>query len=82
MIRVLMVLALGSCVTTVGVVKRDHVTVPFLIGALAADLVITPILVGESTDLSAGASITAGIAFAVIDFGVGCIVGACSVLRP
>lgn len=78
----LLVLALGGCVTTAGIARRDQVTLPMLAGAVAADLVIGTIVLAQSDSLSTGGAIATGIALTAVDLGIGCILGACTVLRP
>lgn len=83
MSRVLLVLALSGCVTGAGIVRgEDRVTLPILLGALAADLVVGSIVFAQSDDLSTSGAVASGLAFTAVDLGVGCLTGACSVLRP
>jgi hypothetical protein len=72
----------AGCVTTAGLVKKDKVTVPIFAAAVAADLVISSIVMAAATDLSTAGAIASGVAFTAVDVGIGCITGACSVLRP
>lgn len=78
----LLVLVLGGCVTTAGLVRKDQVTLPLLAGAVAADLLVSSLLFAQSDSLSTGGAIASGVAFTAVDLGVGCILGACAVLRP
>jgi hypothetical protein len=78
---VLLVVALGGCVTTAGLVKKDKVTLPLFLGAVAADLVVGSIVFAQ-LDLSTAGAIASGIAFTAVDLGIGCITGACAALRP
>lgn len=79
--RALLIVALGGCVTSAGLVRRDRITLPILLGAVAADLVVGTIALTQ-TDLSTPAAIASGIAFSAVDVGIGCILGACAPLRP
>jgi hypothetical protein len=81
--RALLALALSGCVTTAGVVKRDDgVGLPLLGGAVAADLVVTSLSASQVQGYSAGASLATGLALTAVDLAVGCLIGACSALRP
>jgi hypothetical protein len=82
MSRALLVLALSGCVTGAGIVRKDRVTLPILLGAAAADLVIGSLVFAQSKDLSTAGAIASGIAFTAVDLGIGCVIGACAVLRP
>ncbi len=73
--------ALSGCVTAAGLYKKDKVTLPVLVGAVAADLVIGSIALAQ-TELSTAAAIASAVAFTAVDLGIGCILGACAVLRP
>ena len=75
-------LALSGCVTTASVAKRDAVTLPILVGAVAADLVVASIAASQIQDYSTGGSIATGLAVTAVDVAVGCLLGACSSLRP
>lgn len=75
------VLAAG-CVTTAGFVRKDRVTLPIFAAAVAADLVVGSIVMGQATDLSTAGAIASAVAFTAVDVGIGCITGACGVLRP
>ena len=76
-----MALALGGCVVTTGFVRSNHVSAPVLIGALVADFVITTIVASQAESLSAGGSVATGLAVTGVDAGIGCLLGACSVVR-
>jgi len=81
--RALLALALSGCVTTAGVVKRDDgVGLPLLGGAIAADLVVTSLSASQIQGYSTGASLATGLALTAVDLAVGCVIGACSALRP
>jgi len=76
-------LALSGCVTTAGVVKRDEgVGLPLLGGAVAADLVGISLSASQVQGYSAGASLATGLAITALDVAIGCLIGACSALRP
>jgi hypothetical protein len=79
------VLVLGlapGCVTSAALAKRDSVSLPLLIGAVAADLVVTSVAASQIQDYSTGGSIATGLAFTALDFAGGCLLGACSSLNP
>ena len=81
--RALLALALSGCVTIAGVVKRDDgVGLPLLGGAVAADLGVTSLSASQVQGYSAGASLATGLALTAVDLAVGCLIGACSALRP
>ena len=76
-------LALSGCVTTAGVVKRDAgVGLPLLGGAVAADLVVSSLSASQVQGYSTGASLATGLAITAVDVAIGCLIGACSALRP
>jgi hypothetical protein len=77
----LLALALSGCVTTAGIVKRQDVSVPLLIGAVVADLVVISAAASQVQDYSYGASLATGVAITAVDVAVGCLLGACSALR-
>ncbi len=79
--RALVIVALGGCVTSAGLVRKDRITLPIVLGAIAADLVVGTIALAQ-TDLSTASAIASGIAFTAVDVGIGCILGACAPLRP
>lgn len=74
-------LALSGCVTGAGIWKRNEVPLPMLIGAAAADLVVTGVIASQIQDFTAGASIGTAVAVTAVDVGIGCLVGACTSLR-
>ena len=81
--RALLVLALSGCVTTAGIVKRDEgVGLPLLGGAVAADLVVSSLSASQIQGYSTGASLATGLAITAVDVAIGCLLGACSALRP
>lgn len=75
-------LSISGCVTTASLVKRDRVELPLLLGAIAADLVVTSVVASQVQALSVGGSIATGLAVTAADVGVGCLLGGCAVLRP
>ena len=79
--RALLLVALGGCVTSAGLIRKDQITLPVVLGAVAADLVIGSIVFAQA-NLSTAAAIASGIAFTAVDVGIGCIVGACAPLHP
>jgi hypothetical protein len=79
--QVVLILALGGCVTTAAIVRPDRVSVPLLIGAAAADFLVTSIAAAGIESFTAGGAIATGLAVTGIDVGVGCILGACNALR-
>ncbi len=79
--RALVLVALAGCVTGAGLIRKDKVTVPILIGATAVDLLIGSIVFAQG-ELSTAGAIASGIAFTAVDVGIGCIIGACAALRP
>lgn len=77
-----MTLALSGCVTGAGIWKRDEgVRLPLLLGAVAADLVVTSVAASQIQDFTFGASVGTAFAVTAVDFGVGCLIGACTSLR-
>jgi hypothetical protein len=81
--RALLALTLSSCVTTAGIVKRDEaVGLPLLGGAVAADLVVSSLSASQVQGYSTGASLATGLAITAVDVAIGCLLGACSALKP
>lgn len=81
--RALFALALSGCVTTAGIVRRDEgVGLPLLGGAAAADLVVSSLSASQIQGYSTGASLATGLAITALDVAIGCLIGACSALRP
>ena len=81
--RALFALALSGCVTTAGIVRRDEgVGLPLLGGAVAADLVVSSLSASQIQGYSTGASLATGLAITALDVAIGCLIGACSALRP
>jgi hypothetical protein len=84
MTRAVLVVALAGstgCVTTAGIVKGDQTTLPVLLGATAADLVVTGVVASEAEGLTVGASLATALAVTAVDLGVGCLIGACHALK-
>jgi hypothetical protein len=77
----LLALALAGCGTTAGIVKKQDVGVPLLIGAVVADLVVISAAASQAQDYSYGASLATGLAITAVDVAIGCLLGACSALR-
>lgn len=72
----------GGCVSGAGVWKRDTgVSLPLLVGAVAADLVVTGVIASQLEDFTAAAAIGTAFAVTAADVGIGCLIGACSALR-
>lgn len=78
----LLALALSGCVTTAGIAKHEDVGLPLLIGAVAADVVVTSIAASQIQDYSYGGSLATGLALTAVDVAAGCLLGACAALRP
>jgi hypothetical protein len=76
-----MSLALAGCVTAAGVWKRDQVSLPILVGAAAADLVVTSVIASQVEDFTVGASLGTAVAITAVDVTIGCLIGACHALR-
>lgn len=79
-VAVAMTLALSGCVTTVGIWKRQETTLPWLIGATAADLLVAGAIASQIQDFTVGATIGTALAVTAVDVGVGCLIGACAPL--
>lgn len=77
----LLALALSSCVTTAGTVKKQDVGLPLLISATVADLVVTSFAASQIQEYSYGGSLATGLAVTAADVAVGCLVGACTPLK-
>lgn len=77
----LLALALSGCVTTAGIVKKQDVALPLLIGAVVADMVVISAAASQIQDYSYGASLATGLAITAVDVAVGCLIGACSSLK-
>jgi hypothetical protein len=77
----LLVLALSGCVTTAGIVKKQDVSLPLLIGAAVADIVVISAAASQIQEYSYGGSLATGLAITAVDIAVGCLTGACSSLR-
>lgn len=77
----LLALVLSGCVTTAGIVKKRDVSLPLLIGAAVADVVVVSVAASQIQDYSLGASLATGFAITTADVAVGCLIGACSSLK-
>jgi hypothetical protein len=77
----LLALALSGCVTTAGIVKKQDVALPLLIGAVVADMIVISAAASQIQDYSYGASLATGLAITAVDVAVGCLIGACSSLK-
>jgi hypothetical protein len=77
----LLALALSACVTTAGIVKKQDVRLPLLIGAVVADMVVFSATASQVQEYSVGAALATGLAITAVDVAVGCLIGACSSLR-
>jgi hypothetical protein len=73
--------ATTGCVTTAGLVRKPAVTLPVLIGATVADLVVLSLAASQIQSYSYGGSIATGVAITAVDVAAGCLIGACSSLR-
>jgi hypothetical protein len=79
--RALLLLALSGCVTGATVWKRDdQVTLPILLGAVAADLVVTGAIASQIEDFTVAATVGTALAVTAADLGIGCLFGACKPL--
>ena len=79
--RALVTLALAGCVTTAGLVRPRRVSIPLLIGAAAADFIVTTLIASELESFSTAGSIASGLGLTGIDVFVGCVLDACSELK-
>jgi uncharacterized membrane protein AbrB (regulator of aidB expression) len=77
----LIAVGLSGCVTTAGIVRKQNVSLPLLIGATIADLVVTSVVASQIEDASTAGTVTTGVAFTAADVVAGCLIGACSSLR-
>ena len=74
--------ATTGCVTGVALWKREtQLSVPLLVGAVVADLAVTTVIASQVQDFTVGASLGTAFAVTAVDFGVGCLIGACRSLR-
>jgi hypothetical protein len=77
-ITMALVCAHAGCVTGAGVWKRDTgVKLPLLLGAIAADFVVTSAVAYQVQEFTVGASLGTGLAVTAVDFGIGCLIGSC-----
>lgn len=82
-----LVLAIGlvgvsGCVTTAAITRPNRVPLPILFGAAAADFLVISLIAANGPDYSVGGALAAGGAVTATDLVVGCILGACSALKP
>jgi hypothetical protein len=77
----LLALVASGCVTTAGFVKKQDVSMPLLIGAVVADLIVLSAAASQIQEYSYGGSLATGVAITAVDVAVGCLTGACSSLR-
>lgn len=83
-VAVAVALAAGSsgCVTGAAVWKRNsEVRLPLLIGAVVADFAVTSVVAYQVQEYTVGASLGTATAVTAVDFGIGCLIGACRALR-
>jgi hypothetical protein len=73
---------LAGCVSGAAIAKPQRVSLPLLIGATVADLVVTTVLASQIQNYSIGGSLATAAAVTAADVGIGCVLGACSSLRP
>jgi hypothetical protein len=86
MTRRLALLVLAACVTAgcvsgVGVWKRDRTTMPYLVGAVVADVAVTSVIASQVQGFTVGATIGTTLAVTALDVTIGCFLGACAPLR-
>jgi hypothetical protein len=81
LLAALPIVPLGGCVTTASIAKHQDVSLTLLIGATAADLVVTSAAASQIQSYSFGGSLATGLAFTALDVAIGCLTGACSSLR-
>ena len=71
----------AGCVSGVGVWKREQTTMPMLVGAVVADIVVTSVIASQIQDFTVGATIGTTLAVTAVDVTIGCFLGACAPLR-
>lgn len=76
-----LVLALSGCVTVAGIAKKQDVKLPVLIGAVAADFVVSSAAASQIQEYSYLGSFATGLALTAVDVAVGCLIGSCSSLK-
>jgi uncharacterized membrane protein AbrB (regulator of aidB expression) len=77
----LLAVALSGCVTGAGIVKHQDVSLPLLLGATVADIVVTSVAASQIQEYSYPGSLATGLALTAVDVVVGCLLGSCSSLR-
>lgn len=78
---VLATCVMAGCVSGVGVWKRDQTTMPYLVGAVVADIAVTSVIASQVQDFTVGATIGTTLAVTAVDVTIGCFLGACAPLR-
>lgn len=78
----LVALALSGCVTTAGIVKKTDVSLPLLFGAAVADFAVTSLIAWQLLEYSTFGSLATATGVMGADIAVGCLLGACSSLKP
>ena len=73
---------ISGCVSTAAIARPNRVSLPILFGAAAADFFVTSVVAAKVPDFSVGGSLATGGAVTAADVVIGCILGACSALRP
>lgn len=74
---------LGSgCITGAAIAKPNNVKLPVLVGAFVADLVVVILIASQLDESTTEGSVFTGAAATGVDLAVGCILGACSSLKP
>jgi hypothetical protein len=74
-------LALSGCVTTAGFVKHQDVSLPLLVGATVADVVVITAAASQIQDYSFAAALATSLALTAVDVAIACLLGSCSSLR-
>ncbi len=78
----LVALALSGCVTTAGIVKKTDVSLPLLFGAAVVDFAVSSLVAWQVLDYATFGSLASATAVTGADLAVGCLLGACSSLKP
>lgn len=72
---------LSGCVTGAGFAKKQDVSLPLLIGATVADIIVVSAAASQLQEYSYPGSLATGLAVTAVDVVVGCLLGSCSSLR-
>ncbi|MBX3156665.1 MAG: hypothetical protein KF773_11735 [Deltaproteobacteria bacterium] len=72
----------SGCVTGAAIAKPNQVKLPVLIGAVAADLLVIILGSSQIDGFTNEGAVLTGVAVTGVDLGIGCVLGACSSLRP